>query len=298
MINYTRCPVCSSSSLQKVFTARDHTVSQEQFEIWQCAGCCLRFTQNVPENDAIRKYYLSDNYISHSNSSKGIVNRMYKLVRYFTLVSKRKFVERITGVSKGTLLDIGAGTGAFLNEMHLAGWKVEGVEPDGESIKRAAALYGLQLKSQDHLFDFPEQSFDAVTLWHVLEHVHELHRYIEQLKVLCKKNGKIIIAVPNYTSSDAACYGPYWAAYDVPRHLYHFSPAAMQQLITSHGCRIESIKPMWFDSFYVSILSEKYKTGKSNILNGLWRGLQSNRKALSNYRKASSIIYIISVNGE
>ncbi|MBA4168673.1 MAG: class I SAM-dependent methyltransferase [Chitinophagaceae bacterium] len=295
MIMYKTCPVCHSPAINKVLTAADHTVSNEKFEIWQCAACSLRFTQNIPAQSEIGRYYRSENYISHSNTGKGLINSIYLLVRRFTLSSKRKFVQRITGTVKGRLLDIGAGTGAFLHEMKHAGWQVEGVEPDSQAIKNAAAVHGLNLHPADHLFRLTHGGFDAITMWHVLEHVHELHEYIEQLKLLCKPGGKIFIAVPNYTSYDAEYYVSSWAAYDVPRHLYHFSPAAMIALITSHGCRIDSIHPMWFDSFYVSLLSEKYKTGSSNIIHGFWKGFRSNSKALSNKRKASSIIYVISV---
>jgi 2-polyprenyl-3-methyl-5-hydroxy-6-metoxy-1,4-benzoquinol methylase len=294
MMVYDSCPVCGSAAINKVITAADHTVSNEKFEIWQCAGCSLRFTQNIPEPNEIGRYYKSENYISHSNTKKGIINSLYLFVRRFTLSSKRKFVERITGIKKGSLLDIGAGTGAFLHTMDKAGWRVEGVEPDGQAINKAKELHGLELKQADHLFQLPENFFDAITMWHVLEHVHQLHRYIAQLKFLVRPGGKIFIAVPNYTSYDAVYYDAYWAAYDVPRHLYHFSPAAMTELITSEGGRVEGMHPMWFDSFYVSLLSEKYKTGSSNIFRGFWKGFQSNSRALSNRRRASSIIYVIS----
>jgi 2-polyprenyl-3-methyl-5-hydroxy-6-metoxy-1,4-benzoquinol methylase len=296
MIIYNTCPVCSSTAIQKALTAEDHTVSHERFEVWQCAACSLRFTQNAPEANAIGKYYQSENYISHSNTKKGLVNSLYLFVRRFTLSSKRRFVQRITGIQRGSLLDVGAGTGAFLSEMKSAGWKVEGVEPDDQAIQKAATLHGLALQSSAYLFELPAKSFDAITLWHVLEHVHELHRYIDQLKSLCKEGGRIFIAVPNYTSYDAKYYASQWAAYDVPRHLYHFSPASMMELITSHGCRVVSMHPMWFDSFYVSLLSEQYKTGSSNVIRGFWKGFRSNIKALYNKRRASSIIYVIAPN--
>jgi 2-polyprenyl-3-methyl-5-hydroxy-6-metoxy-1,4-benzoquinol methylase len=294
MIHYNSCPVCSCAAVSEVLTAVDYTVSNEQFEIWQCANCSLRFTQNVPETNAIGKYYKSEKYISHSETKRGLINTLYLLVRRFTLLSKKNFVQRITGIKTGSLLDIGAGTGAFLNSMKSGGWNVEGVEPVYQAIKKAAATHGIQLKPANYLFQLPEKSFDAITLWHVLEHVHELHNYVEQLKFLCKKKGRVFIAVPNYTSYDAAYYSDKWAAYDVPRHLYHFSPAAMMELINSHGGHIESIHPMWFDSFYVCLLSEKYRTGSSNIIQGFWKGFQSNRKALANKRKASSVIYVVS----
>ncbi|RYF93488.1 MAG: class I SAM-dependent methyltransferase, partial [Chitinophagaceae bacterium] len=268
MISYERCPVCDSSGIHPVFSAIDHTVSGESFEIWQCANCSLRFTQNVPELNDIGRYYQSENYISHTETSKGLVNWLYLKVRKYTLSSKRTFIEDETGLKKGSLLDIGAGTGAFLHHMKEREWMVEGVEPDSGAIERAAREYSIQLKPSQELFSFPEQTFDAITMWHVLEHVHDLHAYIRQIKKLVKPGATIFIAVPNYTSYDAEHYQSAWAAYDVPRHLYHFSPASMNELMKRHGLAVIKAQPMWFDSFYVSLLSEKYRTGKPSLIKG------------------------------
>ena len=294
MIIYQRCPVCDSTGIQKFLTATDHTVSKEPFEIWQCAHCSLRFTQNIPEQHDIGRYYQSDEYISHTETNKGIINRLYLWVRQLTLRSKQKFIEEKAGMKKGRLLDVGAGTGAFVHHMQKAGWQVTGLEPDATAIGRAQSQYGLNLRPVDSLFALPAASFDVITMWHVLEHIHDLHGYIEQLKKLLKPSGKLFIAVPNYTSRDAGQYRAYWAAYDVPRHLYHFSPAAMQALMNRHHLKIRGLQPMWFDSFYVSMLSEKYKTGSAGLIKGFFSGLRSNVRALSNRRKASSIIYVIS----
>lgn len=293
MIRYERCPVCDSTGIHHVFDAKDYTVTSESFGIWQCANCSLRFTQNIPGIEDIGRYYRSENYISHTETSKGLVNWLYLRVRKYTLSSKRKFIEDEGGVKKGSLLDIGAGTGAFVHHMKTNSWNVEGVEPDGGAIERASREYQLSLKPSSALFTFNNQSFDAVTMWHVLEHVHDLHGYIMQIKKIIKPGGTIFIAVPNYTSYDAEYYRSSWAAYDVPRHLYHFSPASMHELMKKHGLVVKKMQPMWFDSFYVSLLSEKYSTGSASIIKGFWKGLRSNMKAFSNKRRASSIIYVI-----
>jgi 2-polyprenyl-3-methyl-5-hydroxy-6-metoxy-1,4-benzoquinol methylase len=294
MITYERCPVCESASIQQVFTVTDHTVSSEGFVICQCANCSLRFTQNIPEQGEIGRYYKSESYISHTETNKGLVNSLYLMVRRFTLSSKHRFVSDNTRLKTGALLDVGAGAGAFVHHMLKKGWKAQGVEPDSSAIERASHEYNIQLQPSSALFAFNPESFDAITMWHVLEHVHDLHEYVRQIKKLCKPGGKMFIAVPNYTSFDADHYRASWAAYDVPRHLYHFSPASMHELMRRHRCVIEKIQPMWFDSFYVSLLSEKYKTGRSNLFSGFWYGLRSNMKALYNRRKASSLIYVIS----
>jgi 2-polyprenyl-3-methyl-5-hydroxy-6-metoxy-1,4-benzoquinol methylase len=293
MIHYEKCPVCESARIQKVLAARDYTVSQQTFEIWQCAHCAVRFTQDVPAAAEIGRFYKSEQYISHTETNRGFINSLYLRVRKITLRNKKKFIEQQTGLSNGSILDIGAGTGAFLHFMKQQGWDVSGVEPDEEAIQRAVTQYKVFLRPSQDLFQLPNDSFDVITMWHVLEHVHELHRYIDQIKLLLKQNGTLFIAVPNYTSYDAEKYQEYWAAYDVPRHLYHFSPASMQELARMHGFTIKKWQPMWFDSFYVSMLSEKYKGGSLGMFKAFARGLRSNSKAISKPRKASSLIYVM-----
>lgn len=292
-IKYTNCPVCNSTAIGFKLSAADHTVSKQLFEIWECAQCTLQFTQEVPDMGSIGSYYQSDNYISHSNTSKGIVNRLYHFIRKITLRQKRSLLKASAGVTTGSLLDIGAGTGAFAAFMQQSGWQVTALEPDEKARTIAAATNNISLLSPEQLFQLPENTYDAITMWHVLEHVHSLHQYMQQLKKIIKLSGRLFIAVPNYTSYDAQFYKSHWAAYDVPRHLYHFSPQAMKQLLHKNGLKLVAIRPMWFDSFYVSLLSEKYKSGKGGLLKGAWRGLQSNGKAMFQKERCSSVIYII-----
>ncbi len=293
MIHYEQCPVCGGTSFHSFLKAKDHTVSQEEFELLQCDGCQFVFTQDVPDEIAIGPYYQSADYISHSDTQAGLINKMYHQVRNFTLRSKRNLVEKESGIKRGTLLDIGCGTGAFLNEMQNAGWKITGLEPDAGARKNAEELYGIPALPSHELFSIVPQSLDVITMWHVLEHVHALDKYVEQIREIIRPGGTIFIAVPNYTSPDACNYKQHWAAYDVPRHLYHFSPASMRQLMKKHGLQVKKIRPMWFDSFYVSMLSEKYKTGKGNLLAAFFNGFLSNVKALFQKERCSSVIYII-----
>ncbi|MBC7850151.1 MAG: class I SAM-dependent methyltransferase [Chitinophagaceae bacterium] len=294
LITYTHCPVCGSTAISNSITVTDYSVSNENFQLWDCADCTLRFTQHVPDQQSIGRYYQSENYISHTDTNKGIINRLYHSVRKITLKQKSSLIQSATGLNSGSLLDVGAGTGAFSAFMKSAGWRVTGLEPDEQARIVANKNHGLSLLSTNHLFELPAESFDAITMWHVLEHVHQLQTYIVQLRKLVKAGGKIFIAVPNYTSGDAEFYGKFWAAYDVPRHLYHFSPASMKQLLRHNELQLDSIKPMWFDSFYVSMLSEKYKTGKEGFVSGVFRGFQSNLRAATNKSVCSSLIYVIS----
>jgi 2-polyprenyl-3-methyl-5-hydroxy-6-metoxy-1,4-benzoquinol methylase len=292
-VHYTQCPACSGTSIKKVFKVCDFSVSKELFEIEECTECGCRFTQNVPCETGIGRYYQSADYISHSETRKGIINQLYHLARLFTLRQKVSLVQKVTGKSVGMHLDIGSGSGAFVHAMTEAGWLSTGVEPDENAREIAAKRYRVDVFPADHFFSLPASSYDAITLWHVLEHVHRLDDYIKHLKSIISTNGKIIIAVPNYTSHDAAIYGAGWAAYDVPRHLYHFSPTSIKKLMERHGLHVKTIIPMWLDSFYVSMLSEKYKKG--SLLKAVVNGLVSNLKALKNKERYSSLIYIVEI---
>ena len=291
MLSRTECPVCKSSDFSAVLSAKDYTVSGEVFVIQHCNACTHRFTSPVPDAGEIGPYYKSESYISHSNTNKGFINRAYQTVRKITLKGKRRLVESSSGKRGGKLLDIGSGAGAFLATMKEAGWTVKGLEPDEDA--RMVAMRDFQVESQptDELMGLQEGSWDVVTMWHVLEHVHDLDDYIEKIFKLLKPDGLFLIAVPNYTSADAVHYQAGWAAYDVPRHLYHFSPRSMQHLLERNRFKLLDMKRMPFDSFYVALLSERYKGG--SMLAAFWHGFRSYLVALGNKGRCSSIIYVI-----
>lgn len=292
-IHYTLCPVCDSPAIKNVLQVKDHTVSGELFTVAECQSCTLRFTQNVPDENTIAPYYKSENYISHTNTSKGFINKLYQSVRKRTIEKKRKLIEQDTGIKKGKIVDVGSGIGSFISEMKQHGWDATGLEPDADARKVAKELYGLELADIAQFYHLPADHFDAITLWHVLEHVHDLSKYVQQLRTLLTEKGKLFIAVPNYTATDAARYKEYWAAYDVPRHLYHFSPFSIETLMKKNGLKVLKYKPMWYDSFYISLLSSKYKNGKTNWLSAFWNGLRSNIVAIADNKKCSSVIYVI-----
>ena len=295
MTHYLHCPVCNAGSIQSAFSATDHTVTKENFSIWRCDSCTLLFTQDIPTQEQIGKYYQSENYISHSDTQKGFINRLYHRIRKTTLASKMQLVIKETGLQLGSMLDVGCGTGAFLHTMQKNSWKVTGLEPDAGARKTARELYNIQPLPSHDIFKLPAHSFNAITAWHVMEHVHQLHEYVEQLKKLLAQNGRIFIGVPNYTAADATAYKSLWAAYDVPRHLYHFSPKSMRTLMEMHGLKVQKLEAMWFDSFYASMLSEQYKDGGGNIIRAFFNGFFSNVKAFFDKEKCSSIIYVITL---
>ena len=297
--NIACCPVCNSAGIRLAFEGKDFSVSGEGFDVWECSDCSLRFTQGIPSQEKIGAYYKSENYISHSNTSSGIVNKLYHWVRLITLKIKTGAVKKETGCKTGKLLDIGAGTGAFAGHLLSEGWNVTGLEPDDTARQVASKVHRIELLGIECLNELPAKEFDAITMWHVLEHVHELQHCVATIGKLLKKNGVALIAVPNYTSWDSGYYGKEWAAYDLPRHLYHFSPASMSKLMQKHGMVIRKTLPMWFDSFYVSMLSEKYKgrPGLTGVLMGGLSGILSNCFALLNSSKCSSLVYVIEAKG-
>jgi 2-polyprenyl-3-methyl-5-hydroxy-6-metoxy-1,4-benzoquinol methylase len=294
VVHYDSCPACDSKAIHPLLTVKDHSVTGETFVIWLCESCTLRFTQDAPDAQSIGRYYKSENYISHTNTTKGLVNQLYLGIRTFTLGIKEAIIKKYTTLQNGTLLDVGAGTGAFLHHMQHKGWTVTGIEPDADARTVAMQTFGLELQPHEVLKKLPQHSFDAITLWHVLEHVHDLHDYMTILKSLLKPNGRLFIAVPNYQSLDADIYRLSWAAYDVPRHLYHFSPKSIQALMQRHGMKVTAQKPMWFDAFYISLLSSKYKNGTTSWLGAITSGLRSNAMAVTNKEKCSSLIYVVS----
>jgi 2-polyprenyl-3-methyl-5-hydroxy-6-metoxy-1,4-benzoquinol methylase len=280
------CPACGHSNSVATLTVKDHFLTGETFDLLRCSKCDLVYTSPRPPLDKIGDYYKSENYVSHSSTKKGIVNRAYNIVRNYTLNEKIKLVQRL--VTGKELLDIGSGTGHFLKRAQEHGFSALGLEPDEDARRVAVEQNQVQLRGLDELYGLVPNSYDCVTMWHVLEHVYNLQDDVRQIGSLVKQNGVWIIAVPNYTSYDAQYYGEYWAAYDVPRHLYHFSPKTMQQLIEPCGFVLEEILPMKFDAYYVSMLSEKYMGG--SLLNALKTGWKSNRH--SKEGKCSSQIYI------
>jgi 2-polyprenyl-3-methyl-5-hydroxy-6-metoxy-1,4-benzoquinol methylase len=288
------CPLCGNSQTSSTLSVKDFSISQEKFQLKNCNSCKFLFTTPVPDQDAIGKYYASDVYISHTDSNKGVIEQLYQLVRKRTLAGKRKLIASLIKREKGCILDYGCGTGAFLNEMKLNGWQTYGIEPDAGARAKAEQLIGNAVGLPSELLNLTTGTYDVVTMWHVLEHVHDLNGTIKEVKRLLKPEGKLFVAVPNHQSFDAQHYGSFWAAYDVPRHLHHFSPDTMKSLMERHGLKIVVKKGMWFDSFYVSMLSEKYKAGKINYFKAFFIGLFSNLGAFLNIEKCSSLIYVIS----
>lgn len=270
---------------KKYLSVKDYLVSGESFDLVHDTDLDFLKTFPQPQVEELPKYYESQEYISHTDEKRGLFSRLYQLVKKWSLQKKAKLILQQLG-DVGSLLDVGAGTGDFLKVAKEKGWQVHGMEPN-KNAANLALEKGIDLKAS--LNDFEGKQFDVVTLWHVLEHIPDLEETILKLAALVKPQGTLIIAVPNFKSFDARHYGKFWAAYDVPRHLWHFSKESMKNLF-AENFQLKNIEPMIFDSFYVSLLSEKYKTGRKFSLKAFWIGLLSNIKA-KHSKEYSSHIY-------
>jgi len=270
---------------------KDHSVSKESFNIMVCDNCNFHFTNPRPSEDEIGKYYDSEEYISHTDQANSPINLLYKIARQYALRSKKKLINSVAKDKKGRILDYGCGTGYFLETMKSDDWKTYGIEPNDKA--RAIATQKVKVKRSIDELDLKNKKFDIITLWHVLEHIHDLNSTIKSLKTILKEKGKIIIAVPNIESYEESIFGEEWAAYDVPRHLYHFSQETMKTLMLKHGLKIKKTYPMKLDAYYISLLSNKYKFAKNKFINSFITGYKSNTYASKNKNNYSSLIYII-----
>ncbi|MGK0254615.1 MAG: 2-polyprenyl-3-methyl-5-hydroxy-6-metoxy-1,4-benzoquinol methylase [Mariniflexile sp.] len=270
---------------------KDHSVSGENFQLIENLEYGFLETTPQPSLESIPDYYKSEDYISHTDSKRNLFEIVYHLVRKISLKQKLKLINTSTSTQKN-LLDVGCGTGDFLRVAKQNHWSVSGIEPNKQARQIANNKTDNSVFAIEHLLKFQAESFDVISLWHVLEHLPNLEEHIQVFKKLLKPNGTLIIAVPNYKSYDAEYYQEFWAAYDVPRHLWHFNKDSISKLVSKVSMEVVKTKPLYFDAFYVSLLSEKYKNGKMNFFKGLWMGMLSNLKSIKS-KEASSLIYSI-----
>jgi SAM-dependent methyltransferase len=288
-----KCPCCGHEDWKPTGQVKDLSITGEWFDMLECSICHLKKTYPQPIPEEIGRYYASTDYVSHSDTRKGLINKLYHTARNFMLGKKLKWVEQSSGRKTGHLLDVGTGTGHFAHFMQQHGWTVSALEPDSSARKVAAEKLGLIVEPLEKLATFNPASFDVITLWHVLEHVHDLEGYVDHFRSILRQDGTLIIAVPNHTSPDAQKYGAKWAAYDVPRHLWHFSPVSMKTLFDRHGFTLKRKLPMHLDAFYVSMLSEKYLGHYTMAaVNGFFSGMKTYFSAKKSADNSSSIIYI------
>jgi 2-polyprenyl-3-methyl-5-hydroxy-6-metoxy-1,4-benzoquinol methylase len=279
------------SNKKHFLNVKDYSVSNETFDLYYDETLDMLITHPQPSLENLGKYYESEDYISHTDNKRSLFEKLYHFVKSIALKNKLNLINSLQP-NKGKILDIGAGTGDFLSVAKNDGWQTIGVEPSDKA-KAIAKNKGVLFVSATS--ELENHSFDVISMWHVLEHVPDLDKQIKELKRLLKPTGTLVIAVPNFKSFDAKHYGKFWAAFDVPIHFWHFSKTAIQLLFEKEEMKLEKVLPMKFDSFYVSLLSEKYKSGKMNFIKAFFIGLESNWKASQQF-EYSSHIYIIKNN--
>ena len=286
------CPICTTEMKFK-FVTKDYLVTGESFDIVECEACSIRTTTPFPDKKIIGNYYSSDDYISHDDKVSGIFDSIYGLVRTYQLNKKKKLIGKYFNKSNGKILDIGCGAGDFLQYMKENHWNINGVDTSNKARKIANKKLNIKVMDPKDWINNKEK-YDVITCWHSLEHVHEPWVYLDKIKKSLTLDGFLIVALPNYQSTDAKIYKEFWAAYDTPRHLYHFTIKSMNKTINPHGLNIESIYRMNFDPFYVSMLSAKHM-GKS-FMSGLINGFKSWTLSIFSKNKCSSLIFIIKKN--
>jgi 2-polyprenyl-3-methyl-5-hydroxy-6-metoxy-1,4-benzoquinol methylase len=292
MLQLKDCPVCRKKEFETFLKTKDYFLTQEPFELVKCQDCDFVFTNPIPELNELSRYYDSPDYLSHTANKKSLTAGVYSYLRNRNLKNKYGMIQRFK--SSGYALDIGQGTGEFLHFLKNRGWETTGIEPNESARKFAEKTYRLDVHEEDKLNQLNEDTFDLITLWHVLEHVPDLQGRMKQIRRLIKNDGLVFIAVPNLDSPDFSYYLDKWAALDVPRHLYHFTTKTMSTLLTLTGFTLKKTFPLKMDAYYVSLLSEKYKNNKLPYFKAFYKGNWSNRTARkqNNY---SSMVFVAQV---
>ncbi len=288
---HTACPICGSTNFKHLLKAKSYRVTSEEFSIDQCKSCSHAFTNPVPNQDAIGEYYKSDNYISHTNSSKSFIDLVYQKVRNISLAKKEKLLGKYISNKENMFLDYGSGTGHFVDYLFGKKWNVVGIEVSKEARKNASSRIYNVLHGLNFLDKIKENHLSGFSMWHVLEHVYEPSDLLKTLYGKLESNAYGFIAVPNYQSEDAKLYRENWAALDLPLHFSHFSKQSMDVLLSKTGFSLVEVINMPFDAYYISMISEKL-SGKGNILNAFYKGWRSNLKGRKS-KNMSSLIYVI-----
>ncbi len=281
------CPVCTCSEAEEQGAYKDHSISKEVFGISACANCGCWYTTPRPTQDKLSRYYQSDEYISHTGTKRNLFEHIYHWVRKRTLRAKSRLISSYE--PNGKILDIGCGTGAFLEEMRARGYITYGMEPDAGARAKASAASTVYGSLEQAKTSAP---FSIVTLWHVLEHLPHPRNTLKTIHAITSSNALLVIAVPDRESWDAATFSSDWAAYDIPRHLSHFRRSDISKLLKEHGFELLKIRSMWYDAIYVSILSAKYKGIPLPFIAGTLYGCVSNLIALCTTRPTSSSLFI------
>lgn len=293
MVHYSKCPLCGSKETGLYIQTNDFFLTGEPFSLFRCNSCGFIFTQDHPDEINTGRYYSSEEYLSHNDTAKGISGKLYRFTRSIMLRRKRRMVEKTTGMRKGAILDIGSGSGHFLCEMKRSGWEVKGIEINEKARQYSISEHNVEVIDPGLISFLPAESFNCITLWHVFEHFHDPDSYAHEILRLLKPGGVCIAALPNSNSYDSGYYRKFWAAWDVPRHLWHFTPSVFGFFAHRSGFRIKIIRSLPMDVFYISMLSEKYKKSFLYFVAGIIKGFYFFTLSVFRKKKSSSLVYFL-----
>lgn len=290
--DFDPCPICGASGQTPYANCTDFMVSKESYYLLRCPSCGVVYTLDPPSENELRRYDKLSLKLKLGDAPKSLMEKLYYHVRARMLRKKAKIIETYAYRTSGSLLNYGAKTGYFSHRMERRGWKVTSLERYHEERLFSLEMFHHRMMDMSELDKLHAGTFDVITMWHVFEHMHHPHELLDRFYELLRPGGVLVMACPNIRSTDAMYYGPYWAAYDVPRHLWHFDPVSLAQLLHRHGFTLMHHERMPFDSFYISILSEKHMRHKMAFLRGMWEGLRSWRISITHRGKSSSLIYV------
>jgi 2-polyprenyl-3-methyl-5-hydroxy-6-metoxy-1,4-benzoquinol methylase len=291
-IHHDSCPICESKHIEFHQKIKDFTVSEETYDLYKCSDCGFIFTQDAPDAAHIGPYYKSDDYVSHSNTNKGLFFKVYHKVREIMLARKHKEIVANSSIKAGAkILDIGAGRGYFLNHMQEHKYVCTGIEQDPDVRQAAIDQFNLNVLPPEELYKLEDKQFDVITLWHVLEHIHDYRGYLDKIKKLLKPDGLLVVALPNPSCSDQYIYKDYWSGWDVPIHLWHFTPQNAKDLMAQYQFKMIDKRKLPFDPFYLSILASKERKDSFPTITGFVNGFKAYLMSLNNIDNSTSLTY-------
>jgi 2-polyprenyl-3-methyl-5-hydroxy-6-metoxy-1,4-benzoquinol methylase len=288
------CPLCKGVELVLCHKSTDSLVSGDLFSVYKCTSCDFHVTSPRPTSGSVGSYYNSASYVSHNDVAKGWIPKIYRVVRDIMIRHKLRIVGRYKekAPGKNNMLDVGCGTGEFLLKSKKMGYNTTGFEPDINASETASNKGLSIITKEDRLNELSPNYFDVVTLWHVLEHMYHPKDKIEVLEKILSDNGIMIVAIPEYKSFDGGYYKQNWAGWDLPRHVYHYNESTLTRLMDELNFKLIGKHSLMFDSFYISLLSEKNLNTRLGTIRAIIIGFLSNIMAIFSSYPFSSQIYV------
>jgi len=291
-IEFSSCIVCGATSFTDELVVTDWLVSNEDFLVKECNACSFRFTSNPPAAEHAGPYYETEEYVEHSDNAEGLINVVYHKARTWMLKYKLRLIRKHSDGKR--LLDLGSGSGYFLNSMKNNGYDVNGVEISDKAVALCQNKFRIKAYSPTEFLanEIPGE-FDVATMWHVFEHVYSYNEYFDMLHKKLTKNGTLIIAMPNYYCLEEKTYKKYWNGYDTPRHIWHFTPSTFPRFAKDRGFEMVKMTSLPLDMFYNSMISASYKKSFTFLPITVFVGLCSLMLSIFSFKRTSSVVYVM-----